>query len=95
MISGGSLVRKDVPPYIKVAKEPLKFLGINIVGLKRKGFSENDIYSIKNIYRNIFGSGKNILSASLSVMCANSKSVLADSKSPFENCQKGDACACS
>ena len=60
MISGGSLVRKDVPPYIKVAKEPLKFLGINIVGLKRKGFSENDIYSIKNIYRNIFGSGKNI-----------------------------------
>ena len=42
MISGGSLVRKDVPPYIKVAKEPLKF-SINIVGLKRKGFSEKDI----------------------------------------------------
>ncbi len=60
MISGGSLVRKDIPPYIKVAKEPLKFLGINIVGLKRKEFSKNDIHSIKNIYRIIFGSGKNI-----------------------------------
>ena len=40
MISGGSLVRKDVPPYIKVAKEPLKFLGINIVGLKEKNLQK-------------------------------------------------------
>ena len=63
MISGGSLVRKDVPPYIKVAKEPLKFMGINIVGLNRKKFTENDIKSIKNIYRNIFGNGKNISDA--------------------------------
>ncbi len=60
MISGGSLVRKDIPPYIKVAKEPLKFLGINIVGLKRKNFSEKDIQIIKNMYRKIFGNGKNI-----------------------------------
>tara|TARA_B100001758_G_C18402430_1_gene609836 strand:+ start:1181 stop:1948 length:768 start_codon:yes stop_codon:yes gene_type:complete len=60
MISGGSLVRKDIPPYIKVAKEPLKFLGINIVGLKRKKFSEKDIQIIKNIYRIIFKNGKNI-----------------------------------
>ena len=60
MISGGSLVRKDIPPYIKVAKEPLKFLGINIVGLKRKNISEKEIKIIKNIYRKIFGNGKNI-----------------------------------
>ena len=60
MISGGSLVRKDIPPYIKVAKEPLKFLGINIVGLKRKKFSEKDIKIIKTMYRKIFGNGKNI-----------------------------------
>ena len=39
MISGGSLVRKDVPPFIKVAKEPLTFIGINSIGLNRKGFS--------------------------------------------------------
>ncbi len=59
MISGGSLVRKDVPPYIKVAKEPLKFLGINIVGLKRKMFSEKEIKEIKNMYRRIFENGQN------------------------------------
>ena len=59
MISGGSLVRKDVPPFIKVAKEPLKFMGINIVGLKRKNFTEENIKSIKNIYRKIFSNGKN------------------------------------
>ena len=38
MISGGSLVRKNVPPYIKVAKEPLRFIGVNIVGLTRNKF---------------------------------------------------------
>jgi len=63
MISGGSLVRKDIPPYIKVAKEPLKFLGINIVGLKRKMFSEKEIQNIKSIYRKIFENGKNISDA--------------------------------
>ena len=67
MISGGSLVRKDIPPYIKVAKEPLKFLGINIVGLKRKNFSEKDIKIIKNMYREIFGNGKNLTDALKSI----------------------------
>jgi len=63
MISGGSLVRKDVPPFIKVAKEPLKFMGINIVGLKRKKFTEENIKSIKNIYRKILSNGQNISDA--------------------------------
>ena len=39
MISGGSLVRKDVPPYTKAAKEPLSYVGINSVGFKKKGFT--------------------------------------------------------
>lgn len=59
MISGGSLVRKDVPPYIKVAKEPLSFIGINSIGLSRKGFSESKILEIQNIYRNVFQSNMN------------------------------------
>ncbi len=63
MVSGGSLVRKDIPPYIKVAKEPLKFLGINIVGLKRKLFSKTEIEIIKNIYRKIYENGQNISDA--------------------------------
>lgn len=54
MISGGSLVRKDVPHYVKVAKEPLTFIGINSIGLKRKEFSNEKITEIQNIYRIIF-----------------------------------------
>ena len=53
-ITGGSLVRKDVPPYIKVAKEPLTFIGINSIGLKRKEFSEEKITEIQDMYRIIF-----------------------------------------
>ena len=59
MISGGSLVRKDVPPFIKVAKEPLTFIGINSIGLNRKGFSEETILEIQNMYRHIFQSNLN------------------------------------
>ena len=59
MISGGSLVRKDVPPYIRVAKEPLSFIGINSIGLSRKGFHEEKILEIQNVYRNIFQSNLN------------------------------------
>jgi UDP-N-acetylglucosamine acyltransferase len=56
MISGGSLVRKDVPPYIKAAREPLSFVGINSVGLRRRGYESEKIREIQNIYRTIFQS---------------------------------------
>lgn len=51
MISGGSLVRKDVPPYVKAAHEPLSYVGINSVGLRRRGFSTETITEIQNVYR--------------------------------------------
>ncbi len=57
MISGGSLVRKDVPPYVKAAHEPLSYVGINSVGLRRRGFSNEVINEIQDIYRNIFVKG--------------------------------------
>jgi UDP-N-acetylglucosamine acyltransferase len=57
MISGGSLVRKDVPPYVKAAHEPLSYVGINSVGLRRRGFSNDIITEIQNIYRTIFVKG--------------------------------------
>ena len=47
MVSGGSLVRKDVPPYIKAAREPLSFVGINSIGLRRRGFSDDKIKEIQ------------------------------------------------
>ncbi|MDT0551654.1 acyl-ACP--UDP-N-acetylglucosamine O-acyltransferase [Urechidicola vernalis] len=54
MVSGGSLVRKDVPPYTKAAKEPLSYVGINSIGLRRRGFSTEKIREIQNIYRILY-----------------------------------------
>ncbi len=59
MISGGSLVRKDVPPYVKAAREPLTYCGINSVGLRRRGFTNERINDIQEIYRNLYLSGLN------------------------------------
>lgn len=54
MISGGSLLRKDVPPYTKAAKEPLSYVGINSVGLRRRGFTSEKIREIQDIYRILY-----------------------------------------
>lgn len=54
MVSGGALVRKDVPPYTKAAKEPLSYVGINSIGLRRRGFSTEKIKEIQNIYRILY-----------------------------------------
>ena len=54
MISGGSLVRKDVPPFVKAGREPLSFIGINSIGLRRRNFIESEIEEIQNIYRFLY-----------------------------------------
>jgi len=59
MLSGGSLVRKDIPPYTKAAREPLTYAGINSVGLRRRGFTSEKISEIQEIYRFIFLKGLN------------------------------------
>ena len=53
-VTGGSLVRKDVPPFVKSAREPLSYVGINSVGLRRRGFSTEKIREIQDIYRILF-----------------------------------------
>ena len=53
-VTGGSLVRKDVPPYVKAAREPLSYVGINSIGLRRRGFTSEKIREIQNIYRILF-----------------------------------------
>jgi UDP-N-acetylglucosamine acyltransferase len=63
MVSGGSLVRKDVPPYVRVAKEPLQYVGINSIGLRRRGFPDQKIREIQDIYRVLYLSGMNISKA--------------------------------
>ncbi len=59
MISGGSLVRKDIPPYVKAAREPLSYIGINSIGLRRRGFLEEKITEIQDIYRILFQKNNN------------------------------------
>src|SRR5688572_24050828 len=58
-IGGGSLVRKDVPPYTKAAREPLAYAGVNSVGLRRRGFTSEKIAEIQEIYRYLFLKGLN------------------------------------
>lgn len=62
-IGGGSLVRKDIPPFVKAAREPLCYAGINSVGLRRRGFNREQIHQIQDIYRILFVKGYNTTQA--------------------------------
>jgi UDP-N-acetylglucosamine acyltransferase len=59
-IAGASLVRKNVPPFVKAAREPLSYVGVNVVGLRRRGYSDEQIARIEDIYREIFVRNTNI-----------------------------------
>ncbi len=59
-IAGGSLVRKNVPPYVKAAREPLSFAGVNTVGLRRRGFENETIAHIEDVYRMIYVHNSNM-----------------------------------
>ncbi len=58
-IGGGVMVRKDVPPYVKAARDPVSFAGVNAVGLKRRNFSTEKISEIQDIYRSLYLSKMN------------------------------------
>lgn len=62
-VSGGSLVRKDIPPFTKAAREPLSYVGVNSIGLRRRGFSNEEIHHIQEIYRILFVRGHNTSTA--------------------------------
>ena len=63
MISGGSMVRKDIPPYTKAGREPVSFVGVNSIGLRRRGFTNERINAIQDIYRILYLKGRNITQA--------------------------------
>ena len=63
MIQGGSRSSKDIPPYIIAGREPIAYCGLNLVGLRRRGFSNELIENIHNAYRIIYQSGKNVSEA--------------------------------
>jgi UDP-N-acetylglucosamine acyltransferase len=62
-ITGGSLVRTDVPPFVKAAREPLQYMGVNSVGMERRGYSQEVISKVQDIYRAIFVQGNGIISS--------------------------------
>jgi acyl-[acyl-carrier-protein]--UDP-N-acetylglucosamine O-acyltransferase len=59
MIQGGSHINKDVPPFVKAGRNPLSYAGINSIGLRRRGFSNEIIRDIQEIYRFLYLSGLN------------------------------------
>ncbi len=62
-IGGGGKVRIDVPPFILADREPLSYMGLNVVGLQRRGFEKERIDEIHNIYRAIYQKGLNFSQA--------------------------------
>lgn len=54
MIQGGALVNKDIPPYVKAAREPIAYAGVNSIGLRRRGFTSEVIRDIQEIYRYLY-----------------------------------------
>lgn len=53
-IAGGSLVRKNVPPYVRAAREPLTYAGVNAIGLRRRGFEDDKVKIVEDAYRQLF-----------------------------------------
>lgn len=60
MVQGGSLINKDIPPYVKAARQPTSYTGVNSIGLRRHNFTSEQIYGIQEIYRYLYLSGYNI-----------------------------------
>ncbi len=63
MVQGGCGTPKDIPPYIMAAREPISYMGINVVGLRRRGFDREQIENIHSAYRIIYQSGLNVTQA--------------------------------
>jgi len=57
MIGAGFKVSQDVPPFVLAGREPMRYMGLNVVGLKRRGFSSEDISTLKKAYEILYDSG--------------------------------------
>lgn len=62
-VAGQCGVRKNVPPFVKAAREPLAYVGVNSVGMRRRGFSNESILQIEDIYRTLYVKGLNVSNA--------------------------------
>ena len=67
MIQGGSLVNKDIPPYVMAGRLPISYEGVNSVGLHRRGFTRDQINGIQDVYRTLYLSQLNVTDALLKI----------------------------
>ena len=63
MLQGGALVNKDIPPFVKAAREPISYVGLNTVGLHRNHFTDEEIRTISDVYRVLYLSDLNVTNA--------------------------------
>jgi len=63
MVQGGSKVNKDVPPFAMAGRDPLSFVGLNIVGLRRRQFSAERVAQIQQVYKILYGKSLNVSQA--------------------------------
>ncbi len=90
MIGGGFRVTQDVPPYILTASEPLKFSGLNVIGLRRRGFSNDDIATLKKAYSYIYNPSLNITQAKEKIQNELAENVYVQNVLSFLNkCTRG------
>lgn len=59
-VAGASLIRKNVPPFVRVAREPLSFIGVNSIGLRRRGYTDEQTKEVEDIYRILFVNNKSV-----------------------------------
>lgn len=65
MIEGGAKIKRDIPPYLMIAGEPARYSGLNKIGLKRRGFTDDEIQDISDAYRIVYRSGMKTEDAAL------------------------------
>ena len=78
MLQGGALVNKDIPPFVKAAREPISYVGLNTIGLHRNGFTQEEIQQIAEVYRLLYLSDLNVTNAVKLIMQTLPQSVYRD-----------------
>ncbi len=90
MLQGGALVNKDIPPFVKAAREPISYVGLNTVGMHRHGFSPEKIQIITDVYRILYLSDLNVTNAVKRIREEIPQSATRDEILDFvENSQRG------
>lgn len=90
MLQGGALVNKDIPPFVKAAREPISYVGLNTIGLHRNNFTDDEIKAISDTYRLLYLSDLNVTNAVNLIREKLPESTLRDEIVYFiENSQRG------